>query len=206
MTNKTFKAMRGALLVTLGLFAGCGDYPIDSSTESVDIEPRGSSVGLLGRTVYLRRRSSSCGASVSNPLVAEVGAGVEYTSEQTRGLGSPCSGAPSPAVEVSVDGQSLIFDFSSVEEAGVFPKAEFEGYELAFARRFGEPEVHPIVEGVSVGTQHSTMAASEVRASHHYDRVDVDFQGTGYDHTSFLKIDLELVDVECFEGAMGGRR
>ena len=202
MTNKTFKAMRDALLVTLGLFAGCGDYPIDSSTESVDIEPRGSSVGLLGRTVYLRRRSSSCGAPVSNPLVAEVGAGVEYTSEQTRGLGSPCSGAPSPAVEVSVDGQSLIFDFSSVEEAGVFPKAEFEGYELAFARRCGDI----VLGGVSVDTQHSTMAASEVRASHHYDRVDVDFQGTGYDHTSFLKIDLELVDVECFEGAMGGRR
>lgn len=202
MTNKTFKAMRDALLVTLGLFAGCGDYPIDSSTESVDIEPRGSSVGLLGRTVYLRRRSSSCGASVSNPLVAEVGAGVEYTSEQTRGLGSPCSGAPSPAVEISVEGQSLIFDFSDVDQAGVFPEAEFEGYELAFARRCGDI----VLGGVSVDTQHSTMAASEVRASHHYDRVDVDFQGTGYDHTSFLKIDLELVDVECFEGAMGGRR
>ena len=202
MTNKTFKAMRDALLVTLGLFAGCGDYPIDSSTESVDIEPRGSSVGLLGRTVYLRRRSSSCGAPVSNPLVAEVGAGVEYTSEQTRGLGSPCSGAPSPAVEISVEGQSLIFDFSDVDQAGVFPEAEFEGYELAFARRCGDI----VLGGVSVDTQHSTMAASEVRASHHYDRVDVDFQGTGYDHTSFLKIDLELVDVECFEGAMGGRR
>ena len=201
MTNKTFKAMRDALLVTLGLFAGCGDYPIDSSTESVDIEPRGSSVGLLGRTVYLRRRSSSCGAPVSNPLV-EVGAGVEYTSEQTRGLGSPCSGAPSPAVEISVEGQSLIFDFSDVDQAGVFPEAEFEGYELAFARRCGDI----VLGGVSVDTQHSTMAASEVRASHHYDRVDVDFQGTGYDHTSFLKIDLELVDVECFEGAMGGRR
>lgn len=202
MTNKTFNAMRHALLVTLGLLAGCGDYPVDSSTESVDMEPRGSAADLLGRTVYLRRRSSSCGAPVSNPLVAEVGASVEFTSEQTRGLESPCSGAPNPAVEVSVDGQSLIFDFSSVDREGAFPEAEFEGYELAFGRRCGDI----VFAGVAVDAERSTMAAAEVAISHHYDRVDVDLSGMAYDRATFIKIDLELVDVTCVEGAMGARR
>ncbi len=36
--------------------------------------------------------------------------------------------------------------------------------------------------------------------------VSVDPQGLAYDHTSFIKIDLELVDVECLEDAPGMRR
>jgi hypothetical protein len=202
MTNKTSNAMRYALLlVTLGLFVGCGDYPVDSSAESVDVEPRSRSIELLGRTVYLRRRSTLCGSLVSNPLVAQVGAGVEFTSDQTRELELPCSGASSPAVEVRVDGRSLIFDFSNVDREGVFPEAQFEGYELAFARRCGDM----VLAGVSIDKEHSTMAAAEIRTSHHYDRVGVDLQGLAYDHSSFIKIDLELVDVECLEDALGMR-
>ncbi len=92
MTNKTLNAMRYALLlVTLGLFAGCSDYLVDSSAESVEVEPRSRSFELPGRTVYLRRRSTLCGSLVSNPLVAQVGAGVEFTSDQTCELEPPCS-------------------------------------------------------------------------------------------------------------------
>ncbi len=201
MTNKTFEAMPYAMLL-LGLFSGCGDYPVDSSAESVDAEPRSRPIELLGRTVYLRRRSTLCGSPVSNPLVAQVGAGVEFTSDQTGELEPPCSGASSPAVEVSVDRQSLIFDFSNVDREGVFPEARFDGYELAFARRCGDM----VLAGVSIDKEHSTMAAAEIRTSHHYDRVGVDFQGLAYNHTSFIKIDLELVDVECLEDTLAMRR
>ena len=180
--------------------SGCGDYPSGSSVEFDEVAPRSTLIELEGRTVYLRRRSTRCGSPASNPLVADVGAGVEFPASQTSGLESPCGQAPNPGIEISVDGQSLIFDFSNVDQPGVFPQAEFEGYELGFARRCGDA----VLAAVSVDAEQSTVSAADLGLSHHYDRVRVDFERLAYDHTSFVKLDLQLVDVDCV-GAEGAR-
>jgi hypothetical protein len=125
--------------------------------------------------------------------VAEVGSAIEFPADRTRQLDSPCPNAPSPAVEIGVDGRSLVFDFSNVDQEGVFPRADFEGYELSFARRCGDPAI----ESASVDAEHSTAEASKLDVSHHYDRIRVDFERLAYDQSSFLKVDVRLLDIGC---------
>ncbi len=187
------RLLRMALALCTIFVGGCGDDPSGASTELDGVETRGAAGGLEGRTVYLRRDSTRCGSPPSNPLVAVTGTGVEFPSDQTRQLESPCGEAPSPGIEVSVDGASLIFDFSNVDQADAFPSAEFEGYELSFARRCGDP----VLAAISLDAEQSTFGITEVEVSHHYDSVRVDFEQLAYDHASFLKVDLELVDVDC---------
>lgn len=182
-------ALSGLLLVA------CGDESGTVFAGTEDLEPQSESTGLEGRTVYLRRRSSSCGAPASNPLIAEVGGGVEFPAASTKKLASPCPLVPSPEVEVSIERGSVLFDFSRVEEAGTFPEAEFDGYELSFDRSCGDV----VVATVSVDTVLTHASEGRVGVSHRFDRIDVDFSGLTYDQTSFVKIDLELADVICFQ-------
>ncbi len=184
-----------ACLALCGVLAGgCGGESGAVLTETEDIGPRASASGLEGRTVYLRRRSSSCGAPASNPLIAEVGDGIEFPAAATASLVSRCGVVPNPEVEVSIEGGSVLFDFSRVGEAGAFPEAQFDGYELSFARSCGDV----VLDTVSVDAALSSATMHEARVSYHYDRIDVDFQGLTYDQGSFVKLDLELADVVCF--------
>jgi len=194
MTNETFTRLSTfALVLASTSFSGCGDVPSDWSVEANNTAPRSTLAELEGWRVYLRRDSTRCGLPASNGLVAEVGPAVEFTSDQTAELESPCGRVPSPGMEISVDGPSVIFDFSNVDQAGVFPAADFEGYELSFARRCGDA----IIAAVSVDVEQSSPGAVNLEVSHHYDRIRVDFERLAYDQDSFVKVDLRLVDVDC---------
>ena len=194
MKNETFTRLSILALVLAPTFmGGCGDVPAGASVEANNTAPRSTLVELQGWTVYLRRDSTRCGLPASNGLVAEVGPAVEFQSNQTSELESPCGQAPSPGVEISVDGPSVLFDFSNVDQAGVFPAADFEGYELGFVRRCGDP----VIAAVSVDAEQSSPGAANLEVSHRYDRIRVDFEQLAYDHDSFVKVDLPLVDVDC---------
>lgn len=197
--NTSARLLSAALVLFAAMTSGCGDYPSGSSAESGDIVPRNTPLGLQGRTVYLRRHSTRCGSPASTPLSAEVGNRVEFPADRTQKLDSPCPEAPNPGIEISVDGRSLIFDFSNLDEAGVFPQAEFEGYELAFARRCGDP----VIASAAVDAEQSAAGTSSLEVSHHYDRIRVNFERLAYDRSSFVKVDLELAHVGCIgdEGA-----
>ena len=200
MKNTSSKRLpRIVLILFAALISSCGDDPADSSVELGDTVPRNTLPGVEGRTVYLRRHSTRCGSPASNPLSAEVDARVEFLADRTRKLDSPCPGAPSPGVEIGVDSRSLTFDFSKIEQSGAFPQAGFEGYELAFARRCGDPAI----ASASVDAEYSTAEASKLEVLHHYDRVSVNFERMAYNPGSFVKVDLQLVDVDCMgdEGA-----
>jgi hypothetical protein len=179
--------------IALAALGGCGDahtFKVDSGHFD-----RGSAAevgaALDGADVQLSRYSTSCDAGTVEPLVAKVGDGVGFTGDQVKTLASPCLEAPSPAIEIQVERHSVVFDFSNVERAGTFPKAEFEGFLLDIAQ---DTETWLLVAAV-VNRQVTNMDLENEDLSYDYDHLEVNFAGAGYDSNSFVKIDLYFVAV-----------
>jgi len=96
-------------------------------------------------------------------------------------------------MDVHVEADAVLVDFSTVGEPGVFPSGDFEGYVIYFARQcrdmaLSSASVDKVLSNVPVGTH-------DVRT--HFDRLDINLEGVGYDDNSFIKIDLSSVYVEC---------
>lgn len=173
-------------LVLLGV--GCGD---DGST-AADVE-RGLRPGSEGRAVSLGRRSTRCGAPARPPLVSTVGPGAEFPAEDVGALQSPCPDAPSPRIDVRVEADSVLVDFSTVRDPGLFPPGEFEGYVVYFAREC--PDMALSSASVDEALSNVRVGAHDVRT--HFDRLDINLEGVRYDEESFIKIDLSSVYVDC---------
>ncbi len=169
--------------------AGCGD----DGSGAAEVERRLLRPGSDGRAVWLERRSTRCGAQAHAPLLAFVGPGAEFGAAEVGALESPCPGAPSPRIDIRVEDQSVLMDFSTVAAAGAFPHGEFEGYVLHFAR--GCPDM--ALSSASVDEALSNVPLAPYDVGTHFDRLDINFEGIGYDARSFIKIDLASVHVDC---------
>jgi hypothetical protein len=180
--------MHRIIVVILLCCLGCGDGLAAYEGAPGNLQP-----GSEGRAVHLVRRSTRCGSVTSPPLSATVGPGAEIEAERTEGMRSPCPGSPSPAVDIDIEAHSVLFDFSSVDAPGVFPNARFEGYRIHFARAC--PDM--ALASASVDAEHSSLRLGAHDVETHYDHLDVNLAGVAYDETSFIKIDLETVFVNC---------
>jgi hypothetical protein len=147
---------------------------------------------MEGVRVELIRHSTDCDSVESQGLIVEVGPGLEYSAEAVRALKANCSLAPNPGVEVHVEDNSVVFDFSNVAEPGRFLDGEFEGYILDIVRT---PEA-PLLIAALIDLQTSTLAAVQGDLSFDRDRLTVNLAGLAFDSTSFLRVDLYLLPPE----------
>ncbi len=172
-------------LSTLGLAAGC--YPVDSgSFDSKNPDP-----GCLGgATIELVRRSGICESDAVRSLMPEVGEGMEFSAEQVRTLESLCPDSPSPGVEVHMDHESVIFDFSNVVEGGQFPSGAFEGYAI----HIRPLEDNALLFHAAIDTEASTLDLEDVDVVVDPERIEVNFEGISYDARGFVKVNLYFAD------------
>ncbi|MGB5811194.1 MAG: hypothetical protein WBG86_11725, partial [Polyangiales bacterium] len=92
-------------------------------------------------------------------------------------------------VDVYVEGQSVIFDFASVEAPGAFAPGEFDGYIVKFT-----PSEHaPGLVFAAPDDAQTTLAFDPSRIGFDATQIELDFAGLRYDPDSFVKVDLVLV-------------
>lgn len=166
---------------------GCGDtrmYILDPG--HIDTDSIEAPTCFDGAVVELARYSSRCGRMSAKSLTGVVGEGVEFDGAATSTLESPCGGDMSPAIDVSIESSSLLFDFSNVLGAGRFPEDEFDGYVFDIALM---PD-HSLLLAASVNKTLSTLALQDDDVYFDRDRIEVNFEGIHYDQDAFLKIDL----------------
>lgn len=174
-------------IVMLGVLSGTtGCLYEDPGSLDLDAEAVQFADGVQ---VELVRHSSLCDSEEARGAVTEIRPGVEYSGDVVKALGAPCTGVPAPRVDVHVEGQSVIFDFSSVESPGMFPRSEFDGYML----RFIPSERTPLVVFATPDDDQNTLAFDPTRIGYDEAHVELDFAGLRYDAGSFVKVDLYLV-------------
>lgn len=175
------------LVSLLGSLAGClymGDPGhIESDPSAV--------VSLDGERLELIRHSASCGSTESEGLIVEVGPWVEYSSEAVSALKANCDLAPRPGVEVHVDGNTVVFDFSNVAGPGRFPAGEFEGYILDMVRTADAP----VLIAALVDWEMTTMDLIQDDLTYDRDRLAVNLAGLSFDSNSFIRLELYLAEV-----------
>jgi hypothetical protein len=118
---------------------------------------------------------------------------LEYTGCEVMQSGDPearCEGVSDTQIEVFIDGQSIIFDFSNVTKDGTISEADFEGYIVSVTEDSNLP---PILQAIVDATK-STIDAQDVDVDFDDKSVAVNFQGLDYDDATFVKIDLVFDD------------
>jgi hypothetical protein len=122
-----------------------------------------------------------------------VGPGPEFPAHRVAELAPPCPGTPNPRIDVHVEEESVLVDFSGVDAPGRFPRGGFDGYVIYFHRDC--PDM--ALSSASVDLELSRVVHGAPEVGTHFDRIEVDFQGVAYDEVSFIKIDLSSVYVRC---------
>lgn len=172
MDHNLNNAVRNALLVffavLVSLTAGCGNGFFSEGD------------GLIGSALSKRVRNAIGGAEVDV---------LEYTGCEVTDSSDPearCKGVSDTQIEVFIDGQSIIFDFSNVTKAGKISEADFEGYIVSVTEDSNLP---PILEAIIDATK-STVGSQNVDVDFDDKNIVVNFRGLEYDDATFVKIDL----------------
>lgn len=191
MTKTTLEATRHiaalALLSASGFLGGCGDaHTFSLNPGHLQRDPNSEAANLAGADLELSRSSTLCDGSSSKSLRSKVGDGMEFSSVDVGSLDARCSASPTPGVEIDLERASLIFDFSSVESAGRFPNAVFDGYVFDVATA----EDDLLLIAAAVDTTASNVEVVRVEVSNQPSRIEVNFAGASYDEHGFVKIDL----------------
>lgn len=172
----------------IGLFTGCGDV----STFKLNPGDMGSGPpptlveNINGSEVRVLRHSTYCKAKTSEPLVAAVHDGVEFSTDEATALAGKCAGSPDPIIDVDLDALRLIFDFSNTGVAARFPVADFEGYIFEFV----EDEEAPLLGYAWVDEQTNVDIDMSFGAHH----LDLNFADAAYDSTGFVQINLIFIE------------
>ena len=171
----------------LGLPAGCL-YMGDPG--HIEVDPS-AVVSMEGERLALIRHSTGCGSSESEGLIVEVGPWVEYSADAVSALKASCERAPHPGVEVHVDGNAVVFDFSNVAAPGRFPAGEFEGYILDMVRTADAP----VLIAALVDWKMTTMDLIQDDLTYDHDRLALNLAGLSFDSNSFVRLELYLAEV-----------
>lgn len=172
------------LVSALGLLTGCL-YAGDPG--HIEFDPS-KAVSMAGVRVELIRHSTGCASAESQGLIAEVGPWVEYPAEAVSALKANCSLANNPGVEVHIEDNAVVFDFSNVEEPGRFPDSEFEGYILELVRTAEAP----VLMAALIDSKMSTLDIFQDDLSYDQDRLQVNLAGHAFTSGSLLRIQLYL--------------
>jgi hypothetical protein len=167
------------------LAAACGDYKVNPTGWDSSADP-GFLWSLEGCTVELARLSSRCSNDTSDSLTARVGSHLEFPGEMVIAIESPCGG-PGVRVDIDVEGQSVLYDFSDVAAAGEFPGAEFEGFVITDTFRSVAA-----LRGASIDRVVSTLDLPDESLLVDAHSLSVNLAGIAFDQTSFIKVDLVL--------------
>jgi len=168
LNNTIRKAALATLIALVALTAGCGD--------GFFTRPGGMINAALSKQI----RERMGGAEVDV---------LEYTGCQvvnSSDAAARCQGVSETEIEIFVDGQSIIFDFSNVAKGGKISEAGFEGYVVSVA---DESRVPPILEAV-VDAVKSSIGSKDVAVEFDDKNIAVNFQGLDFDETTFIKVDL----------------
>ena len=177
------------VVASLTLVTACGD----AHTYKVRNSPWGETEPYTNwdwTYVQLVRATTPCDSEVQEELIVLACADVEFPGEHLAKLKSSCSGGTEAEVTIDIlDGQSIIYDFSSVTTKGTFTSASFNGY--VFTELLGAA---PELVGASVDGEVSTFELDDdaLRVDGHALRVN--FEGIQFDDTAFIKIDLVFAD------------
>jgi len=186
--NAVLRACSSLVFVSvLGVPAGCL-YMGDPG--HIEADPN-AVVGMEGARLELIRHSTGCGSGESEGLIVEVGPWVEYSAEAVSALKANCDLAPRPGVEVHVDGNAVVFDFSNVAAPGRFPANEFEGYVLDMVRTADAP----VLIAALVDWKLTTMDLIQDDLTYDQDRLAVNLAGLSFDSHSFIRLELYLDEV-----------
>ncbi len=101
-----------------------------------------------------------------------------------------CEGISDTEIEVFIEGESIIFDFSNVTKRGKISQSEFEGYIVSVTEDSRMPR---ILEAILDATQ-STIDSRDLDVQYDDTTVAVNFQGFDHDDATFIKIDLVFDD------------
>lgn len=192
MTIATLKHMVGAVVaavLVVFIAANCGDVdtfrlrPSDWD-DSVD---RSALSELNGAIVKLERVSSLCDEDAEERLIAQVGLQMEFPAESVVNLRSPCAAGSAVELDVDVEGQSIVYDFCNVTEAGRFPDAEFEGFVITDVLHAVAP-----IRDVTIDWDGTTLDMSEEAISFDEHTVRVNLAGLEYDETCRVKLVVVL--------------
>ncbi len=87
-------------------------------------------------------------------------------------------------MDVHIESRSIVFDFSNVQEPGVFPNSDFEGFvaELSDSER-------SVLYAV-VNPTFSNVELDEAALVYDGGGVELNLAGIAYDATTFIRIDL----------------
>lgn len=192
MTISTVKHMVGAVIAAVFVVfiaVKCGDVDTFRLRTSDWDEPadRGSLSELNGAIVELERVSSRCDEDVAESLIARVSLDMEFPGESVVKLNSPCAGAPAVELDVDVEGQSIVYDFCNVTEAGRFPDAEFEGFVITDILHAVAP-----IRSVAIDWDETTLDMSDEAISFDEHTVRINLAGLEYDDTCRVKLALVL--------------
>jgi hypothetical protein len=176
MEHSLSNTFRNASLVAIALLfaltTGCGDGLFQKSG------------GELSSSLSRRIVERMGGAEVD--LVELTGCEVlESNDPEAR-----CEGVSDTQIEVFIDGESIIFDFSNVTKGGKISASEFEGYLVSVTEHSRLPR---ILEAILDATQ-STIDSQDLDIQFDDKNVAVNFQGLDYDDATFVKIDLVFED------------
>ena len=97
-----------------------------------------------------------------------------------------CEGVSGTQIEVFIEGQSIIFDFSNVTKGGKISQSEFEGYIVSVTEGSRVPR---ILEAILDATQ-SAIDSQDLDVQFDDETLAVNLQGLDYDDATFIKIDL----------------
>jgi hypothetical protein len=176
MEHSLSNTLRNASLVVIALLfslgTGCGD-------------------GLF------QKSGGDFSSSLSRRIVEHMGGAevdlVELTGCEVLESNDPeahCEGVSGTQIEVFLDGESIIFDFSNVTKGGKISASEFEGYLVSVTEHSRIPK---ILEAILDATQ-STIDSQDLDIQFDDKSVAVNFQGLDYDDATFIKIDLVFDD------------
>jgi hypothetical protein len=176
MEHSLSNTFRNASLVVVALLfaltTGCGDRLFQKSG------------GELSSSLSRRIVERMGGAEVD--LIELTGCEVLESSDPE----ARCEGVSDTQIEVFIDGESIIFDFSNVTKAGKISQSEFEGYIVSVTEDSRMPR---ILEAILDATQ-STIDSRDLDVQYDDTTVAVNFQGLDYDEATFIKIDLVFDD------------
>jgi len=157
------KATLLTVAVSIGALSGCGD------------------AGMFSRGKTDAGAIASIGAEINSANV-RVG---HHSTRCDANAAAPCPKGMDPAVEIHVEGRSLILDFSNVAEPGSFADVDFEGYVLEITPGADSP-----ILAAWVDTDATTLDVEDAHVSYDEGHLEVNLAGVPYDPGGFVKIDL----------------
>jgi hypothetical protein len=170
-------------VVAASLFGGCGD--IDTfklrPASSGEIEPLADWEGAIVELVHM---TEPCNETAGG-LRALVGDHMEFANCAIGVPKSGCSPSAEAALAIDVQPRSIVYDFSNVEDSGVFRRTDFNGYVIA--NLFG---IGPRIVAANIDREATTLDLDDDDIVVHDDSVHANFAGHAFDASDFVKIDL----------------